>query len=316
MQLKKLLRAGKKYLCSSEYRFLINAGFGLYNNMPDEKYLKKKFRARMGRELNLDHPQTFNEKLQWLKLYDRKPEYTMMVDKVKVRDYIAETIGEEYLIPLLGVWEDPEDIDFDALPNQFVLKCNHNSGLGMCICKDKTKLDIPRVKRGLKKGLDQDYYLTSREWPYKDATPKILAEKFMQDADHRDLPVYKIFNFAGEPRLIQVIQNDKTKEETVDYFDPEWNLLDLRQNYPNSCVHLKKPEQLEEMLRIAQKLSAGFSFIRTDLYVINGKIYFSEYTFYSDAGFAAFDPEKWDHILGGWISLTDIEKTQKVKKSY
>ena len=144
--------------------------------MPDATFLKLAYKSRMGRKLDLDNPQTFNEKLQWLKLYDRRPEYTMMVDKYKVRDYIAEKLGEEYLIPLLGVWDDPDEIDFDALPNQFVLKCNHNSGLGMCICKDKTKLDIEKVKEELRKGLKQDYYLTGREWPYKDVLRKIICE--------------------------------------------------------------------------------------------------------------------------------------------
>ena len=149
---------------------------GHFDKLPDKLYLQIMYYANMRRFLNMNTPRTFNEKLQWLKLYDRRPEYTMMVDKYRVREYIAETIGEQYLIPLLGVWEDPDDIDFDALPNQFVLKCNHNSGLGMCICKDKSKLDIPKVKRELRKGLAQDYYLSGREWPYKDVPRRIIAE--------------------------------------------------------------------------------------------------------------------------------------------
>ena len=148
----KIARSGMRYCSDKSYRVIINTAFGLYNNLPDEEFLKKYYRAVFHRELNLNDPKTFNEKLQWLKLYNRKPEYTVMVDKYKVRKYVADTIGEQYLIPLLGVWDDPEDIDFDALPEQFVLKCNHNSGLGMCICKDKSKLDIPKVKRDLKKG--------------------------------------------------------------------------------------------------------------------------------------------------------------------
>ena len=179
---KKYLLAGIKYLTNSDYRFLIDSGRGKYNDMPDKEYLQRKFRAKLGTSLNLDCPQTFNEKLQWLKIYNRTPEYTVMVDKYKVRDYIAQMLGEEYLIPLLGVWDDPEDIDFDALPNRFVLKCNHNSGSGMCICKDKSKLNIAKVKAGLRKGLKQDYYLTGREWPYKDVPRKIIAEKYMEDA--------------------------------------------------------------------------------------------------------------------------------------
>ena len=168
-----------KFITNPQIRFSYLNVLGFYSKTPDDVFLKKAFRVNMHQELNLDNPQTFNEKLQWLKLYNRKPEYTMMVDKYKVREYVADTLGEEYLIPLLGVWDDPDEIDFDALPNQFVLKCNHNSGLGMCICKDKSKLDIEKVKKELKKGLKQDYYLTGREWPYKDVPRKIVCEKFM-----------------------------------------------------------------------------------------------------------------------------------------
>ena len=167
MNINKYIKAVYKVITNKNYRFFILSEKGVYDDMDDENYLKRKYKACLGKELNLDSPKTFNEKLQWLKLYNRKPEYTMMVDKYAVRKYIADTIGEEYLIPLLGVWDNPDDIDFDALPNQFVLKCNHNSGLGMCICKDKSKLDIDKIKAELRKGLQQDYYLTGREWPYK-----------------------------------------------------------------------------------------------------------------------------------------------------
>lgn len=172
-------------------------------------YLRMRFKQRCGRSLNLAEPKTFNEKLQWLKLYNRKPEYTVMVDKYKVREYIAQMIGEEYLIPLLGVWDDPEDIDFDALPNRFVLKCNHNSGLGMCICKDKSKLDITKVKAELRKGLQQNYYLSSREWPYKDVPRKIIAEKYMEDASG-DLKDYKFYCFNGEMKFVMINSDRNT----------------------------------------------------------------------------------------------------------
>ena len=165
--------------------------------MSDEKYLKLKFYAIMGYKLDLDNPKTMNEKIQWLKLYYRKPEQTMMADKVAVRDYIAEVLGEEYLIPCLGVWESPDDIDFDALPEKFVLKCNHNSGLGMYVCKDKSKMDVEAVKEELRKGLEQDYYLVHREWPYKDVPRKILAEQFMEDGSG-GLVDYKFLCFNGK----------------------------------------------------------------------------------------------------------------------
>ena len=180
------LKKLKKYCADSSYRFVVNAALGLYNSMPDRDYLERKFEALMGAPLHLDAPQTFNEKLQWLKLYDRRPEYTMMVDKYRVREYIAQKIGAEYLIPLLGVWDSPDEIDFAALPEQFVLKCNHNSGLGMCICKDKSTLDLRKVRRELQKGFRQDYYLPGREWPYKDVPRKIIAEKYMSDGSGSD----------------------------------------------------------------------------------------------------------------------------------
>lgn len=274
----------------------------LLNYLPDAAYLKLKYRIRTGKKLDLKDPGTFNEKLQWLKLHDRKPEYTTMVDKAAVKDYVAEQIGREYLIPTLGVWEHFDDIDFDTLPNQFVLKCTHDSG-GLVICRDKEKLDREAAKKKIEKSLKTNYFYRSREWPYKDVQPRILAEAYMEDRQHRDLPVYKFFCFHGQPRIIQVIQNDKQANETIDYFDPQWNRLELRQNYPNSPVPMEKPEKLTDMLRIVSKLAGDKPFLRVDLYLVNGDLYFSEYTFYSDAGFSTFHPESWDEILGSWMKL-------------
>ena len=188
----------KKAIVNPHARWSYLNALGFYHGMDDETFLKKQFYHAMGYELDLQHPKTFNEKLQWLKIHNRKPEYTMMVDKYAVRQYIADTIGEEYLIPLLGVWDDPEQIDFDALPQQFVLKCNHNSGLGMCICKDKSRLDFKKVKKELKKGLRQDYYLACREWPYKDVKRKIVCEQYMEDASSQELLDYKFMCFNGK----------------------------------------------------------------------------------------------------------------------
>lgn len=279
--------------------------------LSDTNFLKAKFYARIGRKLDLNNPTTFNEKLQWLKLYDRKPEYTMMVDKYLVREYIKEKIGEEYLVPLVGVWDNPDEVDFDALPNKFALKCNHNSSVGTFICKNKAKMKTDIVKKELKKGFKQQYFWVGREWPYKNVVPRVIVEEFVKDGDNENLPVYKFFCFNGKPKIIQTIQNDKQPNESIDYFDTEWNLLDFRQNYPNSERPFVKPKKLKEMLRIAATLSQGYSFIRVDLYIVNDAIKFSEFTFYSDCGFAKFEPEKWDYILGSWIELpTDIDKTQ------
>ena len=293
----------KRFITDPVIRFGYLTKLGFYNKMPDEEYLKKKFKLVMGKDLDLENPQTFNEKLQWLKLHDRKPEYTMMVDKYKVREYIKEKLGEEYLIPLLGVWDDPDEIDFDALPNQFVLKCNHNSGTGMCICKDKSKLDIKKVKAELRKGLKEDYFYNCREWPYKNVDKKIICEQFMKDREYEVLPVFKIFCFNGKAKLIQNIQNDTKSYETVDYFDEDWNLLILKQAFPNSKNKMDKPSQLEKMLGLAEIITFGVPFLRADFYEINGKLYFSELTFYSDAGFGKFEPEEWDYKLGSYINL-------------
>ena len=305
MKLTRALIKAIRYLYDEDYRFLFNDKYGIYNKLPDDEYLKRRFKAVMGKSLDFNNPQTFNEKLQWLKLYNRNPQYTIMVDKYKVRDYIAETLGEKYLIPLLGVWDEPDDINFDELPNQFVLKCNHNSGLGMCICKDKSKLDIKKVKAELKKGLKQDYYLTGREWPYKNVPRKIIAEKFMALSGNTDLVDYKIHNFNGKPRAILVCSQRFTEEGLhEDFYSPKWEKLEVkRPEYPTSELAIKAPQKLEEMLFLAEKLSKDSPFMRTDFYEIDGKVYFGEITLYPASGLSKFDPEEWDYKWGSWIAL-------------
>ena len=274
--------------------------------VPDSWYLRMKYKQCMGCSLNLSNPKTFNEKLQWLKLHDRKPEYTMMVDKYAVRKYIADTIGEEYLIPLLGVWDNPDDIDFDSLPNQFVLKCNHNSGLGMCICKDKSKLNIEKVKAGLKKGLGQDYYLTCREWPYKDVPRKIVCEKYMTDSRTNDLYDYKFFCFGGAVKCFKV-DYDRFIEHHANYFDKNGNILpfgeaDLPPIYDKN---IKMTKNLEKMCELAEKLTARKPFLRADFYDVEGNIYFGELTFYPASGMGKFTDDSWDECLGEWLELSN-----------
>lgn len=277
---------------------------GLFDRVPDERYLRWMFWARMGTRLDLEDPQTFNEKLQWLKLYNRKPEYTVMVDKYKVRDYVAQIIGVEYLIPLLGVWDDPEEIDFDALPRQFVLKCNHNSGLGMCICKDKDALDIPKVKRELKKGLRQDYYLTGREWPYKNVPRKIICEKYMSDGNTEGLTDYKFYCFGGEVTVVMLATNRFAEGKArFDYFDREFHHLPFTWGMPNSETLPEKPEQFAQMVEIAQALAKGVPHLRVDLYLSQGRIYFGELTFFDGSGFDEIAPVEWDYRLGEWLKL-------------
>lgn len=304
MDIKKYIYAFNKLLTNKDYRFLILAGQGFYDNMDDEAYLKRKYKACMGKELNLDFPETFNEKLQWLKLHDRKPEYTMMVDKYAVRNYIADTIGEEYLIPLLGVWDNPDDIDFDALPNQFVLKCNHNSGLGMYICKDKRKLDIEKVKDGLRKGLEQDYYLTGREWPYKAVPRKIVCEEYMEDWQAHELIDYKFMCFNGEVKC-SFTCSERFSEDglKVTFFDKDWNIMPFERHYPASKNPSPKPINYDKMICFAERLSKEISFVRVDFYEINGQLYFGELTFFPGSGFEEFTPDIWDFKLGSWIKL-------------
>ena len=312
MSIKKLLKSGVKYLSNPDYRFLINASLGFYNNMPDDEYLKRKFKACMGKDLNLENTRTFNEKLQWLKLYDRRPEYTMMADKVAVRDYIAETLGEEYLIPCLGVWDDPEDIDFDALPDQFVLKCNHNSGLGMCICKDKSKLDIAKVKKELKKGLAQDYYLTGREWPYKNIKRKVIAEKYMTDAPNaNEFTDYKFICFNGRVDCVMICIDRSSGDPKFYFFDQNWELKRYNKRGKSAPIGftLPKPEGIDKMFEIAELLSqkVGSSFLRVDLYNSQGQIYFGELTFFPDSGLDSNILPETDRYFGNLINLNISE---------
>ena len=270
--------------------------------IPDKTYLKWQYRANLGKKLNLKNPQTFNEKLQWLKLHNKQPLFTQMVDKYAVRDYVAAKIGEERLVPLLGVWDRAEDIDFDALPDKFVLKCNHDSG-SVIICKDKSTFDREAAVKKLRKKLKRDMFYWSREWPYKNISKKIICEEFMQDQNFDVLNVFKVMNFSNGNQIIQVIQDDKTEKESIDYFDPKWNRLEMKQGFPNSEVPLPKPKTLDTMLSLAKELSEGFPFLRTDFYEINGEVYFSEFTFFSDAGMCKFEPKDWDMKLGSWMEL-------------
>lgn len=273
----------------------------------DEAFLKMKYRLIMGKKLNLDNPKTFNEKLQWLKIHDRKPEYTMMVDKYAVREYIAEKLGEEYLIPLLGVWDDPDDIDFDALPDKFVLKCNHNSGLGMCICRDKSKLDIEKVKSELRKGLKQDYYLTGREWPYKDVKRKIIAEKFMVDESGVELKDYKIFCFNGNPEYVEVDFNRHIQHKLNPY-DFDWKPLNFCDSSKNDySADIKKPAKIDDMYNIAKNLSEGIPFIRVDFYSIYDKLYVGELTLYPGCGYIKYDPAECDLKYGELLDLRGVK---------
>ena len=274
--------------------------------IPDKTFLKLEYRFVMGKKLNLKNPRTYNEKLQWLKLYNRKDEYTMMADKYAVREYVEKNIGEEYLIPLIGVWDSVEEIDFDALPHQFALKCNHTSGDGVIICKDKSALDIEKTKKDLKKAMKTDFSLQNREWPYKNIKRKIIAEKYMVDESGTQLKDYKFFCFNGEVKAM-FVATDRGVDTRFDFYDSEFNHLDILNGHENAVKPISKPEGFDEMLTLAEKLSAGLPHIRVDFYDINGKVYFGEVTFYHWSGFTPFEPEDWDYTFGSWIELPEKE---------
>ena len=276
--------------------------------LPDELYLKLIYRIRMGKKLNLKAPKTFNEKLQWLKLHDRNPLYTTLVDKYEVKSYIAERIGEEYVIPTLGVWDKFDDIDFNKLPDQFVLKCTHDSG-GLIICKDKKRLDIEKAKAKIMRCLDTNYYWHGREWPYKFVKPRILAEQYMEDLGTHELRDYKFFAFDGTVRALFVAseRQDKQVETKFDFFDADFNHLDITNGHPNSEFTIEKPSSFDKMKELASTLSKGFPQLRVDFYDVNGHIYFGELTFSHWSGLTPFSPDKWDEIFGSWIDLSLVK---------
>lgn len=280
-------------------------GMGMFDFLSDKSYIKLEYRLNQKKKLNLDAPVSYSEKLQWIKLYDHNPLYTDVVDKYKVRDFVKERIGEEYLIPLLGVWDDPNEIDFDSLPDKFVLKCNHNSGKGMTICKDKSKADFDEIRSELKKGLNEDYFKVHREWPYKNVERKIICEKYMEDAETGELRDYKFFCFDGKPEILLLI-SERFSSETVkyDFFDMNGDPVDLFSVYKRtSDVIPKIPEDFELMKELSAELSKGFRHVRVDLYEANGKIYFGELTFFPTSGYNEMKPKKWENLLGSYINI-------------
>lgn len=295
-----------KYIKNDPKRlFSLLGSKGLLNWMPDEQYIKCQFRLAMGYRLDLKNPKTFNEKLQWLKLHDHNPLYTTLVDKYAVRQYIGETLGEEYLIPLVGgPWKNAEEIDFDALPEQFVLKCNHDSG-GVIVCKDKSMLDIDAARKKLNERLKKNYYYANREWPYKNVKPCILAEKYMAD-EKGELEDYKFFCFHGEPKLLYVCTERNTEKGLhTTYFDLNWEKLPIRRDFPISDGEIEKPACFDEMIEVAKKLAAVSPYVRIDLYDIQGKPRFGEFTLYPGSGMRFIDPPEWNERMGSWIVLPE-----------
>ena len=294
----------KDFINNPQYFITSPAAKGYLDWVPDAVYLKILYRIVTHRKLHLRHPKHYNEKLQWMKLHDRKPEYARMVDKYEVRSYIAELLGEEYLIPCLGVYSSFEDIDFDKLPDRFVIKCTHDSG-SVVICKDKSAFDIESARNQINAGMKRNYYSTYREWPYKGVKPRIIIEQYM-DGDDGDLKDYKVMCFDGKALMVQTHENRfvEGKEHTQTFYDRDWKILDLKQfglepvDEPG-----ERPALMDEIFRLSEIVSRDMCHVRVDWYIIDEKIYFGEITFYDGSGFDAFLTEDMEEYMGSLIKL-------------
>lgn len=305
MSLKSKIQNGIKFIISSRYRFMYLGNIGLLKNVSDREYLEKRYEICIGRKLDLEHPLDYTEKLQWLKLYDHNPKYTQMVDKYNVKQYVAECIGEEYVIPSLGVWSRFEEIDFEKLPDKFVLKCTHDSG-SYVICKDKTTWNKKKAEKRINKYMNRDYFNCSREWPYKNVKPQIIAEPYLEDKRDGELRDYKFFTFSGEPKVLYIAQGRGKSEETVaDFYDMEFNHLPFTIDHDMAKDKPHPPENFKLMQKLAAKLSEGTPQIRVDFYEVNGKVYFGELTFFHCSGLTDFHPQEWNRIFGDWLILPE-----------
>ena len=276
--------------------------------IPDRIYLQIVYFRHFKKFIDFDNPKTFNEKIQWLKLNYRNEEYTKLVDKYRVKQYITKLIGEEYVIPTLGVWKNVDDIDFKSLPEKFVLKCNNDSG-GIVICKNKKDFDEVKAKSFLKERLKNNGYWYGREWPYKNVKPCIIAEKYMEDSISKDIKDYKFFCFNGSMEFFD-IDIDRFIEHRSNYYDRNGNFLPFGKTYcpPDYTKKIEMPKNLDKMIELAETISHNTVLSRIDFYEIDGQVYFGEITFYPGSGFSPFTDEKWDYKLGDMIDLPNIKK--------
>lgn len=292
------------FLLDSKYRFDVLTNHGFYKYLSDEAFLKKSFKINMKKELNLENPTTFTEKIQWLKLYDRREIYCQMVDKYEAKKYVAAIVGDAYIIPTIGIWDKVEEIPFEKLPNQFVLKCTHDCG-GSIICKDKSMFDVASAKKKLSRCMRRNYFWNGREWPYKNVRPRIICEQYMEDNCTKELRDYKFYAFDGEVKFMLVVSDrqNPNEETKFDFYDMNFNHLNIKQGCPNSKKNLEKPGKFEVMCKLAEELSKGFPMLRADLYEVNGKVFFGELTLSPYSGMHPFEPEVWDRKFGEYIKL-------------
>ncbi|MBQ3786537.1 MAG: glycosyl transferase [Lachnospiraceae bacterium] len=277
--------------------------------LTDEQFIRLHYRMRTGKKLNLENPKTFNEKMQWLKLNDRREIYTTFADKYEAKKYVGNLIGEKYINPVYGIWNSFDEIDFDSLPDKFVLKVTHDSG-GVVICRDKASFDMKKARKKITRRLKMNYYWVGREWQYKNVKPRVFAEKYMEDFDGgNDLTDYKIHCYNGHPRVVQVIYDRFAPDGMKnDHYTLDWEKLDLvRGHYSKSDHKLERPEEMDEMLQIADKLCADYPYIRVDLYLAKHKIYFGELTLFPASGMNPFTPSSYDDLFGSWIDLTKVK---------
>ena len=296
----------RTFIENPQYFITSPAAKGWLNWVPDSLYLKVLYRVIMGRKLNLKNPKEYNEKLQWLKLNDRKPEYSTMVDKYEVRGYIEDLLGDKYLIPCLGIYDSVDDIDIDALPDRFVLKCTHDSG-SVEICKDKSSFDIEGARHRLSQAMKRNYYATYREWPYKYVKPRIIAEGYLE-GDGGDLKDYKVMCFNGEAKIIEVHENRfvEGKVHTQTFYDREWNIVPLTQVETVTVDRPgERPRQLDEILRLSELIAKDMYHARIDWYIERDKIYFGEITFFDGSGFESFSTPEMERMLGDMINLPE-----------
>lgn len=295
----------RQFLFDSRKRTLYLSYLGFYDKSDDETFIRKKGKALLGYSLNLQKPETFNEKMNWLKLHDRNPFYVQLVDKYEVKKIIAERLGSDYIIPNLGVWNSVDEIDFSGLPERFVLKCTHDSG-SRVICTDKTRLDINKTKASLDEWLRKDYYKLNREWMYGKVKHRIIAEKYIEN-DGGYLNDFRFYCFNGNPRFFSIDFHLDGKNH-MNFYDEKLEILPFgsAEEIPVFDAKVRIPENIGEMFSIARKLSAGHPFIRVDMYNIGGRIYFSELTFFTHGGFFILYPDQsWDRRLGDYLDLPD-----------
>ena len=270
--------------------------------LPDEFFTKVRFKLTMGYWMDFNNPQTYNEKLQWLKLNDIHPEFTKLVDKIDAKEYIAKKVGKQYIIPTIATWNSVDEINWDTLPNQFVIKSTNDSG-GVVVCKDKSRLNIQQAKKKLKKLGKRDYSQISKEYPYKAVPHRFIAEEYMEDESGFELKDYKIFCFDGKAKFLFVATGRQSNDIRFDFFDIEYNHLPVINGHPNADSIPSKPVNFDKMIDLAEQISNGMRHVRVDLYNINGKIYFGELTFFHWSGIVPFEPFEWDVKFGEFLKL-------------